>query len=545
MRYAIERRVPVQFILNGGIWADATCNTPQWDLNDHLEEDAGNVQWSQADRTFADDYLKGLAGSTDSPELARVLTYNVYAKTVREYKRRNLTNAARRIAAFANEHPDLFVGVVLDSDTYMNPFFKEQEFFDYNPGMIRQFRDWLSGRGPYAAAGGRGVPDLRAYRRAPLTLAQVNRLARKRWTAWEQVDPPREFPGSARRPLRNGEAPIWDDPWWQTWDMFRKHIVDLHYDELSTWTREAGIPRERIYSAEAFLAPIGSLRPFAIRVASRGQNFDSAGVSVEGAIPRDGHLGAVIYGEAARNDVRMEEPHSLFATFARMDPGWAVVEFNSTNLRTPDVLPRYEDAYQSFRDMFNYGATAVSAMAWNGSNGIHAGKPGYVAYTAWRNTPAEDAMRDFLVTHADVPRGALLWTFGSARHADDDGWTAERGAVTAGRGHLQLAPRERRVVLRSPDDLVIRPRAIDVAVVDFAGTVKPARAKVYARADGSREWQPVGTSGGASRIRLRWPPAWTARDTIVVQFKIDVAFAPDVGDVRLERVLLYPATPQR
>ena len=41
------------------------------------------MQWSQDDQTFPDDYLKGLAGSTDSPELARTLTYNVYATTVR------------------------------------------------------------------------------------------------------------------------------------------------------------------------------------------------------------------------------------------------------------------------------------------------------------------------------------------------------------------------------------------------------------------------------------------------------------------------------
>ena len=55
-------------------------------MNDHLEEDDYNVQWSQNDQTFPDDYLKNLPGSTDSPELARTLTYNVYATKVRAYK---------------------------------------------------------------------------------------------------------------------------------------------------------------------------------------------------------------------------------------------------------------------------------------------------------------------------------------------------------------------------------------------------------------------------------------------------------------------------
>ena len=112
----------MQFILNGGIWADASCGIPQWDLTDHLELDPANCQWTQHDEVFADDYLKGLAGSTDSPELARSLTYNVYARTVRSYKRRNLQAVAAIVAKFARAHPDLFAGVVLDADTYMNPF---------------------------------------------------------------------------------------------------------------------------------------------------------------------------------------------------------------------------------------------------------------------------------------------------------------------------------------------------------------------------------------------------------------------------------------
>ncbi len=123
IQYAIDKRLPVQFILNGGIWADASCDTPEWDINDQLEQDVENCQWTQDNKVFPDDYLKNLPGSTNSPELARTLTYNVYAAKVRAYKRRNLQAAARVIADFAREHPDLFVGVSLDADTYMNPFF--------------------------------------------------------------------------------------------------------------------------------------------------------------------------------------------------------------------------------------------------------------------------------------------------------------------------------------------------------------------------------------------------------------------------------------
>ena len=199
----------------------------------------------------------------------------------------------------------------------------------------------------------------------------MNRIARKHWTSWDQVDPPRSFPGSPYQPAAPGQALIWDDPWYQEWQVFRQHIIALHYDELSQWANEAGIPRDRIFSAEGFIAPDPGQSPFAVRITSHGQNYDTSGVSIEGSIPRAGHLGAVLYGETAENQAPMEVPHSLFATFARMDPGWAVVETNATNLKKPLQQPHYAQSYHAFRDMFNFDAQEVSVMAWNGSNGLY------------------------------------------------------------------------------------------------------------------------------------------------------------------------------
>jgi hypothetical protein len=541
MRFAVEKRVPVQFILNGGIWGDASCETPDWDLTDHLEQDKANVQWDEKDQVYPDDFLKGHAGSTESPQLARTLTYNVYAKDVRTYKRRNLQAAARLVARFAREHPELFVGVVLDSDTYMNPFFRGQKTMDYNPGMLRQFRDWLRGTGPYAGKPADGAPDLAAYRRKVVySLDDVNRIARRSWTSWDEVDPPREFPGSFITPeIPPGKMRIWDDPWWHLWEEFRKHIVALHYDELSTWVRETGIPPDRIFSAQGFIRPDPGRNPFAVRLDSHGQNYDSSGVSIEGSIPRDGHLGAVIYGEAARNDLPMEVPWSMMATFARMDEGWAVVEFNSTDLKLPKQKPPYAWTYGSLRDMYNYSARELSIMAWNGSNGIYENDPAYLPYTAWRNTPGEDAMRDFLVSHADLPFGAKLWTFGTARLASDDGWTTSRGTLTAGKSHLAVAPDKGVVELVSPPDQVIRPRRLDLAVVRAWSGPKPVSIAVRARTAPDAPWVEVGRSSGSERVTLTWPKAWT--DEIVTQVKLELAYAPGVDTARVDRVLLYPA----
>jgi len=141
LRYSLEHKLPVLFTLNGGIWADAACDVPDWDVNDHLEADPANCQWNEKNEVMPDDYLKQLTGSMESPELARSLTFNAYATANRHYKRRNLQAAGRMVLAFARAHPELFIGIALDADTYMNPFFDEKQWYDYNPGTLRQFRE--------------------------------------------------------------------------------------------------------------------------------------------------------------------------------------------------------------------------------------------------------------------------------------------------------------------------------------------------------------------------------------------------------------------
>jgi hypothetical protein len=459
--FSIEHKVPVLFTLNGGIWADAVCDTPEWDVNDHLEQDKANCQWNEHDEVMADDYLSNLPGATAAPELGRSLTFNIYATQNRHYKRRNLQAAGHIVAEFAAAHPELFAGVNLDPDTYLNPFFEEKQWYDYNPGTLRQFRQWLAGSGPYAIKPPRDAPDLSRYRRAhPLSLAEVRKLARKPFRSWDEVDPPRAFP-------REG-TPFWLDPWVHEWEVFRRHLVDLHYDDLSQWLAEAGVAPSRIFSSQGFIAPYPASFPFAVRLDSPTKNYDSGGMSVEGAIPRYGHLGAIVYGAGSVNDVRMEGDANLFATFHRMDRGWGVVEFNTADFRTPNVLPTYAMGYHALREMFNYGARFASPMAWNGSNGIYAGQPGYVSFMAWRNTPLEDAMRDFAVSHAFVPLGTRLWTFGSPRLADADGWSASAGTLAAGSGHIDLTPVNDEVTLVSPSALALDGDESDLLIMGVA-----------------------------------------------------------------------------
>ena len=458
--YAVAHKLPVLFTLNGGIWADAACDAPDWDINDVLEQDVANCQWNQENEVLPDNYLKQLSGSTESPELARSLTFNVYAAKNRHYKKRNLQQAAAIIHAFSTQHPDLFIGVTLDPDTYVNPFFDGQQWYDFNPGTLRQFHEWLQGTGPYASHPAPGQLDLSRFRRQnQLTLEQVNSLSGAHFKTWDEVDPPRAIPTVSKT--------FAEDPWIVEWEHFRRHLVALHYDELSKWVGEAGIGKESIYSGQGFMAPGAFSLPFAIRINGHLKNYDTGGMSVEGAIPSNGHLGAILYGPSAANQAKMEYEHSLFSTFRKLDPDWAVIEHNTANLHEPARLPDFAEAYRSLREIHNYGARFISPMAWNGSRGIFAGQAGFVSYTALRDSPLEDAIKMFMISHANLPRRSRLWTFGASAHADGDGWAPSgktQGQLTPGKFILRAA-QDSQGSLESPDDLAFKPAGYQAIII--------------------------------------------------------------------------------
>jgi hypothetical protein len=542
--HAVAKQLPVLLTLNGGIWADAACDVPAWDINDRLEQDPGNCQWNEKNEVMPDDARKDLPGSLHAPELGRSLTFNVYARDVQRYKRRNLQQAGTAVVAFMRAHPALFVGVSLDPDTYLNPFFNEQQWYDYNPGTLKQFRQWLAGSGPYAGTPETGVPDLSAYRRRkPLSLAEAGKLAGKTFRTWDDVDPPRAFP-------RDLAHPFWNDPWVREWEMFRRHLVHLHYDELALWLTEIGMPRDRIWSAQGFMAPSGGAMPFALAIDSPVKNYDSGGMSVEGAKPKDGHLGAILYGASAVNDIPMENGRTLFATLASIDPRFGVVEFNTADLHNPKAQPTYAAAYRAFRDLWNAGARYVSPMAWNGSNGVSAGSPEYVTFTAWRNTPLEDAAREFLLARAGLPLGALLFTFGTPQHADGDGWTAETGSIALAPGALRLTTDAAgRIALVSPRGLALAPERIGRIVGGLPREVKVNVMNVYARSAGGAAWEPVALAradtialSDAGRVVARSGPSRAApADQIKLEFRLGAA----ARDVPLTRVAVLPPPPSR
>lgn len=422
---AVKHRIPLLLTLNGGIWADAAGTEPEWDLIDHLEEDIHNCQWTQDGQVFADDYLSNLPGSTLSPELSRALTLNVFADEVRRYKKRNLQQAATIVAEFARQHPDLFIGVNLDPDVYINPFFEGKAWFDYNPDTVRQFRHWLSGTGPYAEGG-----ILQGEHLIPaLTLEQVNALSGRRYAAWDEVQAPR---------LKKGAH---ENPWQELWGQFRRHLVYQHYNDMANWVGEVGIDPYKIFTAQGFAATSEQTMPMPIHIMSPGRNYDTAGMSIEGSKPENGHLGAILYGDSATDRANMENDLSLFANIQHFDLDWGVPEFSLADISKPLILPDYAVAYAAALKLLNSNVRYVSPMAWNGSNGIFAGQEGFVSYTSWRNTPAELAFMDFALAREGLGRSVKFWPFGFRRVATVDGWVGSGGNRIEGRnGFLFIEP---------------------------------------------------------------------------------------------------------
>lgn len=425
LNYAIEQQIPCVIGLNGGIWSDAAGSCPEWDLTDHLEEDINNCQWNQRDEVMPDDYLTHLTGAESAPELSRSLTLNHYNSRVRQYKKRNLQQAAQQIADFSQQYPQLYLGSNLDPDCYHNPFFEGEQWYDFNPQTVEQFRHWLAGTGIYQH-------ELKhCIKHTPWSLSRLNSYLGTDFQDWTVVEPIRHL---HLTPCSSSELKALE-----LWEQFRRHIIHRHYSDLADWLTAAGLSSRMIFSSQGFTSPRGRIDPFALQLNSPIKNYDSGGMSLEGSKPEQGHVGAILYGESARNAINTENQLPFFQNIRTLDPDWAVVEFNPADLRDDaQALPNYGYSWDCLREMFNHGARFVNLMAWNGSSGNQHGRVDFNAHMALRDTPLEQAVIDFMLMHADVARGDQCYTFGSLRHASRDGWEVLRGKIQSSPSGLQI-----------------------------------------------------------------------------------------------------------
>lgn len=430
---ADRHAVPMRILLDGGVWADAHFSFPEYDITDWLEQGDRNVQWNQFGKAEKDDALRGLAGSHDNPELARVMNLSIYNQQYRHYKKRNLQAAIKLIADYNRRHPTRPVSVTFDPDLYINPWFYLKQWYDYNPDTLRQFREWLTHTGPYSPDGklaGTG------YRKR-LDLEAINRIAKAAWQKIDEVDPPRERPN-------------YDDSWHQIWTIFKRHLVGRHYADLAQWSVEAGLAPSLIFTAQTFIQADVS-----VTGDDRATGWtDEAGVSMAGAKPPNGHMGVILYGPASRNHGKPRSGTSLFANIRDVDSRWEVAEMNPADIESPKRLPTHTEAYQTLTAIFNYGAGGMSPM-WTGVAGDLSVRPGqFRSYDTLVQSPFETQLVLLLREVARFPRGSQLWTFGNAYVASDDGFTATAGSrIRALPGSIEIS-REAAGVDPSPVGMV-------------------------------------------------------------------------------------------
>ena len=454
LNYSIAQQIPCVIGLNGGIWSDAAGSCPEWDLTDHLEEDINNCQWNQRDEVMPDDYLKHLTGAESAPELSRSLTLNHYNNSVRQYKKRNLQQAAQQIAEFSQQYPQLYLGSNLDPDCYHNPFFEGEQWYDFNPQTVEQFRHWLAGTGIYQH-------ELKhCIKHTPWSLSRLNSYLGTDFQDWTVVEPIRHL---HLTPCSSSELKALE-----LWEQFRRHIIHRHYCDLADWLTAAGLSPRMIFSSQGFTSPRGRIDPFALQLNSPIKNYDSGGMSLEGSKPEQGHVGAILYGESARNAINTENQLPFFQNIRALDPDWAVVEFNPADLRDDaQALPNYGYSWDCLREMFNHGARFVNLMAWNGSSGNQHGGAGFNAHMALRDTPLEQAVIDFMLMHADVARGDQCYTFGSLRYSSLEGWHSSRDKITATEQGLCVSLTQGQAQLCAPQPYLYH--AVQVIELEYVG----------------------------------------------------------------------------
>lgn len=398
---ALQLKVPLLITLDGGVWADSKFSAPEVDIVDNLENDEATVQWNQHNRSEEDNALQGLAGSVDDPQLARMMTLNRFNARYLAYKKRNLQAAVHRIVAFTRDHPEILVKVNLDPDLYINPWFYLQQWYDYNPDTLRQFREWLFHLGPYAD--GEKLADSRY--KAHITLANLNRITGCNYRTKEEVEPPRT-------------PPDYSSEWHQIWTQFKRHLVTQHYEDLALWVKEAGLPSEHIYTSQTFIQA---------DVSVTGSDpatgwTDEAGVSIRGAKPQNGHIGAILYGPASRNEGGTRNRLSLIDNIRVIDKTWGAVEFHPATIAAPEQIPSHAESYRSLLEMINGGARFLSPMWGSHARDQQVRPERFRSYDAFEGTPFEYQLLAWMDMLRRIPGNSLIFPFGNTLVTSSDGW---------------------------------------------------------------------------------------------------------------------------
>nr|MDO8112712.1 hypothetical protein [Candidatus Sigynarchaeota archaeon] len=227
LNFSVNHNLPVLFHMNGGNWGmEGWKNTGLSSLvADLWKDNNSNVQWDQKNNSISADLAEHM-----DPLKPRLFTLSKYSP-IYAYREQNIKIAGAIIKQFSEDHPDLFVGCSMDSEIHLeqNDYYNfdnssgvpYKSYYDYNPLVIREFREGLEAK--YT------------------TIANVNGKFGVLFASFAAVDPPRVYdPGN---------------PWWEEWTAFRADFVKANVDAEARWLTEVGIPESKIYSHQILTSP--------------------------------------------------------------------------------------------------------------------------------------------------------------------------------------------------------------------------------------------------------------------------------------------------
>lgn len=290
---------------------------------------------------------------------------------------------AQRIANRMQEWPGAIQLIVGPAEVGMSSGGYPDRYADYSPASVRQFRDWLTHRGLYAAGaphGGRGYPGGEPYADDPSPAdaagggASFNETMGTTFTTWD-IAPyrPEVVPAPAARPEGAFDAPRNRAPghrFWEAWLLFRRHLVARWTEAHVAWLVEGGLP-------PAMIAPT-------LFLPSDPMWRELAAVGDLPACP----TGCVLMLDAAAAEtLEFASEHSGIERWGALlsMPNSAVSGFVSESLLT-DLL----------RPLVHAGCSTLVLRAWDRSGGAS----GPIAGTA-----LEGQLRSYLGSRSDLPLG--------------------------------------------------------------------------------------------------------------------------------------------
>jgi hypothetical protein len=215
---AVSTNLPILVHINDGRWADCCTSNSDGGWNDALLDHIS----AQPNTTMMDSSGNSLYSHDGG---GNFFSFSRLNSAYRSYKQRNVQAAITVLADWAAAHPDLFVGVSLDSET----IFPGQNA-DYNPLTVEEWVQWLRNSGIYGPGGsyfGQGrVP-------AFTSIESFNQAMGTSFSSWDAVQPPTSITAG--------------QPFSEEWARWRVTLIDHEVADETYWIASAGIDRDLIY----------------------------------------------------------------------------------------------------------------------------------------------------------------------------------------------------------------------------------------------------------------------------------------------------------